>query len=258
MQNLTSYISEQSLIGECHKKINEDFSPIKLPYTFDIYNEGPKNKDYKITKSNIYKIFFGIDRTEDFVDKYGNKGIKFIDSHSQMIMLPLPASEITYKTIPTKESTDNWTKIPEIVDYTWAGAWYSSKFVEYNYNRYNSDWNRWFKMIKPYMHGKISVTVTDEQAKSKYGYKTLIFTINDDKFNKEREDKLKEMKNPNNLQKWAEEADAKEKAEIKKREEEERERKEAEEKWNKWWNSLSDAERLSWTMGYGRGRYEGD
>ena len=52
---------------------------------------------------------------------------------------------------------------------------------------------------------------------------------------------------------WADEADAAEKAEIKKHQEEEEKHKKAKEEWNKWWNNLSDDEKLSWSMGYGRG-----
>ena len=35
--------------------------------------------------------------------------------------------------------------------------------------------------------------------------------------------------------------------------EEEEKHKKAKEEWNKWWNNLSDDEKLSWSMGYGRG-----
>lgn len=259
MKTIKEYINEQNLITCCHKEINENKEIIKLPYTFDIYNEGPKNKDYRITKSTIYKIFFNIDKVEKTEDETGITIVKFIDNHSQMIKLPLPASEITYKVIPTKESTKNWTEIPEIQQYTYAGAWYSNKNVEYNYKRYNEDWNKWFNMIKPYMKGKISVTITEEKSNDGKS-KILVFNINNDQFNKEREEKIKEMSNVDNLRSWAEDADSKEKAEIKKREEEETKRKEAEIEWKKWWDSLSDDERLSYTMGYNNksGNWTGD
>lgn len=259
MKNLQDFYNEQSLIKECISCINEAQGPIKLPYTFDIYNEGPKNKDYKITKSTIYKIFFSVDKTEETTDKDGKKVVKFIDYHDQMIRLPLPAEQISYKEFPDKSSTKNWTEIPEISQYTWAGAWYSDKYVEYNYNRYNRDWNNWFKSIKKYMKGKISVTL-QETGEKEFDGKVLELVVNNDQFNKEREEKIKKLQDVSNLKKWADEADAKEKAEIKKREEEEIARKKAEEEWNKWWNSLSDDERLSWSMGYGRGSgsYTGD
>ena len=41
--------------------ITEAKAKIKLPHTFDIYNSGAKNVNHKITKHNIYKIFFGIE-----------------------------------------------------------------------------------------------------------------------------------------------------------------------------------------------------
>lgn len=252
MKTITEYFNEIQLVKSCLCEINEANSAIELPYTFDIYNEGPNNKDYKITKSNIYKIFFSIGKKE-FEEKDGEKVVKFVESYDQMIRLPLPADKITYKQYPTKESTKDWTEVPELQEYTWAGAWYSNKFVEYNYNKYNKDWNDWFKMIKPFMKGKISVTIKDSGEKDKYGDKILEFVVNNEQFNKDREEKIKEMKDPKHLKEWADEADAKEKAEIKKREEDEVAKKKAAEEWDKWWNGLTDDEKLSWSMGYGRG-----
>lgn len=261
MKSINDFINENNLINECYKQINEEFSSIKLPYTFDIYNEGPKNKDYKITKSNIYKIFFSIDKKEEFDRKDGVKVVKFVDSHSQMIRLPLPADKITYKIFPNKETTKDWTEIPDIQEYTWAGVWYSDKSTEYNYSKYNNDWNEWFKMIKSLMKGKISVTIDESGEKDDLGDKILEIKLNNaEKFYKDREDKIKELQDLNNLKLWAEEAGRKEKEEIQRRKENEENSKKTQEDWHNWWNSLSDEERLSWTMGYGRGsgKWTGD
>ena len=251
MKTLNTYINETSLKDECFKIIGEGKDIIKLPYTFDIYNEGPKNKDYKITKSNIYKIFFSIGKEEQ-TEKDGEKIVKFVNSYNQMIRLPLPADKITYKKFPNKENTKDWTEIPEIQEYTWAGAWYSHKFVEYNYDKYNKDWNDWFKMIKPFMKGKISVTVIDA------GNNVLEFKLNNEQFNKERDEKIKDLKDIKHLEEWSKEADAKEKTEIEKRKKDEEEKQKAAKAWDKWWNSLTDHEQLAWSMGYGQGKYQGD
>jgi len=253
MKSLQEYCNEQSLKNACIEAMNESSNEIiKLPYTFDIYNEGPKNKDYKITKANIHKIYLAAGRREEFDKKTGKKMVTFIGDHSEQIRLPLPANHITYKYFPDKENTKNWTEVPELMPYTWAGAWYSDKYVEYNYREYNKDWNEWFNAIKPYMKGKISVTMQESGHKSHFS-KELELVVNDERFNKEREERMKAMRDPSNLKKWAEYADAKEKAEIKKRKEEEERKKKAEEEWDKWWNSMTDEERLIWTMGYGRG-----
>ena len=111
MKTLLEYYNEIQLINACLQNINESKDPIKLPYTFDVYNEGPKNKDYKIAKANIYKIFFNIEKQE-FEKEDGEKVVKFVDHYDQMICLPLPADKITYKTYPTKENTKDWTEIP--------------------------------------------------------------------------------------------------------------------------------------------------
>ena len=76
-------------------------------------------------------------------------------------------------------------------------------------------------MIKPYMRGKISVTVNEEKPKKENGDKVLVFTVNNDKFNQSREQKIQELKDVNNLKKWADEADSAEKAKIKKNQEDE-------------------------------------
>ena len=218
---------------------------IKLPYTFDIYNKGSKNTEWKFTKATIYRLFFDIENT---VKKDFNSGIA----------LPLPADKITYRNYPSKNSTDNWTKLPEIEDCMYAGAWYSDKWVEYNYEKYNNDWNKWFTLMQPYWHGKLSISI-DDTDKSK-NWSTLKITVNNANFNKAREEKIKELSDIANLKKWADESNAKEKAEIKKSEEEEEKRKKENEAFKKWWNSLSDDDRLSWSMGYGRGdgNYTGD
>jgi hypothetical protein len=72
MKTLTQYLTEAQ-------------QRIKLPHTFDIYNSGSKNVGHKITKHNIYKIFFSID----------DSAIDFIDTYSEFINLPLSAADIT-------------------------------------------------------------------------------------------------------------------------------------------------------------------
>lgn len=217
---------------------------IRLPHTFDIYNSGPKNVSHKITKHNIYKIFFSIE----------DSAVEFVDKYAQMIKLPLAPDAIAYKEYPTKANTNNWTEVPEIVTHMYAGAWYSDKWVEYNYDNYNRDWDRWLNSLKPYMSGKVSVTLSDSNEKDGFGWKQLIINVNNDKFNKEREEKIKRLQDPANLQYYAE-AERKRAEEIE-RENAERIRKQKE--FDDWWNSLSDGEKLSWEMGYGQGRYMGD
>ena len=224
--------------------ILEAAKPIHLPHTFDIYNSGPKNVGHKITKHNIYKIFFSI----------GSTAVDFINDYAQMIKLPLAPEMIAYKEYPTKANTNNWTKVPEIVTHMYAGAWYSDKWVEYNYNNYNNDWDKWLGSLRPYMSGKVSVTLSESDEKDYFGLKHLVISVNNPKFNKEREERIKQLQDPTNLQKYAEE----EKRRHEKIERENAERLRKQKEFNDWWNSLSDGEKLSWEMGYGQGRYMGD
>ena len=245
-------------LEEYINKINNDTSikenykeeKIDLPHTFDIYNSGTKNVNHKITKWVIRNKFHSACNSKN-------------ENYSQMIRLPLSADNIVYKYFPSKANTDNFTKIPEI----YAGAWYSDKYVEYNYRKYTEDWNKWFEMIKPYMKGKISVTM-QESNELEYKWKVLEFIVNDSKFNKDREDKIKELTDPNRLKEWAEEADKKEKEKQRQIAAEEEKKRKKQEEWDKWWNSLTpeqqEQQKKRWEIdrlyGYDKpsGSYVGD
>lgn len=236
--------------------INEAKEDVKLPYTFDLYNEGPKNKNYWMGKKFIYNTFF------DLEDNHK-------EHYSQDILLPLSADKLYYKEKPTASSTDNWTKIPEIETHMSAGAWYSDKWVEYNYKQYQRDWNDWFAMIKPYMKGKISVTINKSNEVDIVEWAKLEISVNDKKFNQDIADKIKEMTDPQLLKDWKDKADKEEQARLErlqkeqeKRQREEEARQKRVEAYNKWWNSLTPeqqkAEITYRAMGYGQGRYMGD
>lgn len=221
MKNLQEYVVEA--VG----------GKIKLPYTFDIYNSGPKNLNHKITKINIYKIYMNLAND----NKYG---------YDSMIKLPLAPNDITYAERINKDNTDNWTKLPEIKDYMYAGGYYSEKRVEYNYNDYNRDWDKWLNSLKPYMSGKISVTIRKDDNNKR----DLVIEVNNTKFNKERKEKISNLKDLKNLEPYIEE-ERRYKEEIRQKEIADKKAKEAH---DRWWKSLSDDEQMSWAMGYGRGR----
>lgn len=240
MKTLSQFITDNtSDIRESLQFALEVKGDIKLPYTFDIYNKGAKNVDYKLTKANIYKIYHAIP-----------------GYHDPSIELPVAAHKLRYSEFPTKESTKNWTEIPKIYDYTSAEAFYTNYYKGMSKDKYDRLWREWFDSLAPYFKGKLSITFEEKHGKHS---DSIVVKVNNEKFNKDREEKLKEMKDIANLKKWADEADAKEKAAIEKaRQEAEKRKKEAEE-YNKWYNSLSDEEKLSRAMGYGvSGKWTGD
>lgn len=222
MKNLSEYINE------AYDK------EIKLPYTFDIYNEGEKNKDFKITKSNIYHLYFKLESNVD----------KSLDSS---IRLPLVAEEIRYAEPLDEETTKNWTKVPRIRKDSYAGAWYSDKQTEYNYNKYNRDWNEWLRSLKPYMRGKISVTLDVEDGQ-------LFIKVNDDKFNKQREEKIKNLSDIEKVKKYGEEMTAQEKQRIKELEIERIKQEKELKAYNDFLNSMSDKERDAYLRQQDRAR----
>ena len=240
MKNLYEYINEAYTKGK--KKIT-------LPYTFDIYNEGDKNKDFKITKSNIYHIYFSL---EDGVDR----------SLDSSIELPLAADDIQYAEPLDKETTKNWTAAPRIRTNMYAGAWYSDKKSEYNYNKYNEDWNTWLRSLKPWMKGKIEVTLLSKDSK-------LTIHVNDNDFNKKREEKIKELSDVDKIKKFGHDVDERENKRIKELEAERIKREEEIRKYNDFLNSMPEKERLAYLRQadydrnylrhyHGPGRYTGD
>lgn len=242
MKSLTEFIQESNLLQAC-KEAQEEKKQIKLPYTFDIYNKGAKNVNFKFTKAAIHRIFFSIDN----------------DHLDQMIECPLLPEKICYSKFPDKKNTKDWTEVPEVRDYMLCGAWYSNKYVEYNYNRYNRDWEEFLTDLFKRFKGKVSVTIDVHE--TDLGWTTekrLFITVNDDKFNKEREEKVKELSDTSNLKKWEDEATAKEKKEIEDRRKQEEENERAAKEWEEWWNSLSPGQKASYERGYGQGRYQGD
>lgn len=271
MKSLIEYLNENLYIQEARVPKN-----VELPYTFDIYNSGPKNRDYKITKATIHNVYFASEQWPEYEldqeETKKNPGMKIYKARSPkydwafLISLPLPASEIRYKEWPDKSSTSNWTKVPELIDHTYCPSFAWKPKEAYNWNEYNYMWSDWLDSIHSYMHGKISVTMQKSGEKDEFGKEYVELHINDKRFNDERDSKIKEMSDVSNLKKWADEASAKEKAEMERKQKEEEKKRKEQEEWDKWWNSLSDEEKKrqkdEWqeqaTYGYGTGRYNGD
>lgn len=217
---------------------------IDLPYDFYIYNDGPKNVGFKITKSSIRKMFRGCFGTNMF-----------------SCLLPLAADSIRYYDKPDEHSTKNWTELPKFDEYKVSSLWISDKRGESNdWRGWNDTMDTFLLGLKPYIkHGKISCTLQKtEHTWGKNTEKCLEIVVNDEAFNKDREEKIAEMKDESNLQKWKADKEARDKEweEDMKRHREEQARKKKE--FDDWYNSLSDGEKESWARGYGQGRYMGD
>lgn len=202
---------------------------ITLPYTFDLYNEGAKNKDFYITKRSIYFTYFKINN------------LSSVDKNGGFIKLPVVGDKIEYKEFPSKENTDNWTKVPEIHEYSYAGAFYSDKVVEYNKKKYDRDWEEWLRSLKPYMSGKISVTLYSENGQ-------LFMKVNDKKFNDDRKAKLDELNDISNVKKIGDEISKKEKEEMEKEAKRIEKIEQEKEEYKKFLNSMSEKERKEYLL----------
>lgn len=250
MKRLKDYINECEFLQFC-----EDYTgptrDLKLPHTFDVYNQGAKNRDFWITKKNIQRVFFG--------------ALTEIDKVDQMIRVELPAEEINYYQAPNAKNTKNWTKVPAIRECALCGGWYPDLPDGYSYTQWNKDWTKYLTSLFKERRGKISVTIDEDKEDNWEGWTSLRLSVNDEQFNKDREEKIKELSDPKHLEEWKDAADKEEKRRIEAEKKAIEDRKKyaerqekAKEEWNKWWDSLSDAEQDSYVRGYGRGKYQGD
>lgn len=262
MKQLSEYIHNELL--------NESLNDITLPYNFDIYNEGSKNANFDISKKVIFGIWNklgeytnirSIYRNGKDIGNYEDEKYHIEHTYASEIILPLAADYIGYVEKPNQDNTKNWTIIPELRLYTTASTWSGRSPKEKK--DYNEAWEYWFRQLKPYMKGKVSATIDENREREgHYGVRysnkqDLLITINDPKFEADRQAKIKELTNPELLKEWkanheAEEA-RKEEQRRKEWEDHQKEKARKEEEYRKWWDSLSDGEKESWSRGYGRG-----
>lgn len=226
MKSLQTYVKES---------IDSDYLP--LPIEFDIYNEGPKNQNFKLTKFHLRKAFDKINYSE-----YGD-----------MVLLPFSASDLYYEKTPDKDSTNDFTQIPEICKYAKIQTWFSDKWVEsYNWKEWNKIMDNWLKGLKPYIkHGKLHSKIEEY---NDHKYIKMILNVDDVAFNKDREAKIAEMEDLKNLETWKANWEMEEEKKKQKAIEAEIERKKeeaAKKEYEEWENNLSDEDKKSRSMGYG-------
>lgn len=201
MKNLPEYITEQDSKGQ--------------PLTFDIYNTGQKNRGFEITIKSLWH-------------KMGN-------FKQHLLLCPLSPNSLRYKGGTDVETTENFTKMPEVVKYVEADSWHGWDNTLKNYLYYE---------LKPFIkHGKISVTLQAYKDDEKY----IEMVVNEQDFVSEREAKIKQMEDPTNLDTWKANWEEKEKARKDKEEAEAQAKKEYEE----WKSNLSAEDKQSRSMGYG-------
>ena len=201
MKDLPEYLNEQ-------KHDNQ-------PLTFDIYNCGPKNTGFKLTIGAMWHKMDNFDQ--------------------DMLLCPVAPKSLRYKDGTGKESTSNFTKMPEVVKYIEADSWHGWDNTLKYYLYYD---------IRPYIkHGKVSATIQPYEDDDRY----VELVINDKDFNDERKAKITELEDPKNLEIWKKAWEESEKRESDRREAEEKAKQDYEE----WKKNLTDEERKSREMGYG-------
>ena len=180
---------------------NEKKMWINLPYTFDIYNKGPKNKDFIFGIRTMQRLFHGAWHWETKVvddPKYGTIS-KSTHEHyyEDEINCELPPDFIHYKDmLDPKDATKNFTKLPEIEHYVWAYGMYFSKPGERpSWNDMCESWREYFDMIFTQYKGKVSMTLCEDPNEADH----LLLKFADPKIRKEIDEKLKEMSDIKNI-----------------------------------------------------------
>lgn len=181
--------------------------------SFDIYNQGPKNKNFEITINSFWH--------------------KMNNFKQHVILLPATARSLKYITSIDKESTKNFTTMPGV-----------SKFVEadirHNFRRTMYNWLA-YELSQYIKHGKISAELKE------YDDKHVELVINDKQFNDERERKISEMEDTDKLKEWQAEHKLRQEEKIKRDEAE----KKAKEEYEEWKRNLSHEDKVSRAHGYG-------
>lgn len=255
---MNTHLYEQ-LINSISKKvkriINEEYitdkSKLKLPYTFDIYNCGQNNKNFRITKMQIPNICFALQNGEN-------------EDFAQMLLVEKPGKYICYKETPTRETMNSIT-IEDIEQYYEIGFWHTKKSEHYPWANMEYDWMEWLKKLMPYIHGRISATFIKSNDKDYFGKYHLILKINDAKFQEEREKRINELLDPIHIEdlvnRIEEEQRKREERKLKEIEDQKirtEQQKKDQEEFEIWYNSLSDDEKYAYDAGYtvdGRRKY---
>lgn len=192
---------------------------INLPYKTAIYNEGPKNKNFKITKAIMNNILHNAEHSQLYIEYKPNSEhemnrnkIQVLSKHEGDLFLgyifDLPADKITYKNIYDLEwlldDNDNQSldyvgdklkkldkdnlELTKVVKYE---PYWSAGQVE------NRGQVEVLRMFKPYFKsGKLEVEMYDDTYE---GRRVIHVRLMDKEFNKKRDELIKKLEDPKHI-----------------------------------------------------------
>lgn len=200
---LESYMAlDRDEIKDLNKKLKDQW--IDLPYKTQIYNKGAKNKDFVITRKNIYNIMTRAEHKYYELNSDGKPGsdewrysmILRTANNYFGVLMDLAPDDITYaKSVDfgdVKDSTDNFTKLPGIKEIIYTRPFWGDNDPESRIiTRVLNSYSKYFKS------GKLNI----EFVKAPDGYdKSYIYMkVVDPDFIKDKKEKIDKLSDPQNL-----------------------------------------------------------
>lgn len=194
----TYLITKKEEVEQINQKLKEKW--IDLPYTTVIYNKGPKNRNWWITRKNMNNW---LDRAEH--DGYTCKEIgSWEDTDKKWEITVRPTVQKRYKGIimdlapddicftsgfsmkNIEKITNNFTKAPEVERYIYVEPfWGDNKYETKQINKILDSYSEYFKS------GKLEVTLSE--APEGMDKDWLYMKVTDAKFLKDVEEEIKRM-----------------------------------------------------------------
>lgn len=169
---------------------------INLPYKVDIYNKGPKNKNFIFGIKTMLSIVNRATHWETSIDKVTKSGYEYKYTYDNYFdgtfRCQLPPNAIHFEGTNDK-STDNFKKNPKIISEVYNETLYFSKHGEGpSWNEICKGWQYYFEKVFNQFKGKVTFIV-DRDPSNEEG---LILKFADPKIQKEIEEKIKYLNDP--------------------------------------------------------------
>lgn len=206
----TEYIarleSYMALDKEDIKKANERLKKywVDLPYKTQIYNKGVKNKDFKITRANMYNTMRNAEHRYLQQESHGNIGDDdwsfsartYMSKQYMGVLMDIAPDDITYeKSVDfdhVKDSTNDFKNLPNVKELIYTEPyWEENKSETKIIIKILNSYSKYFKS------GKLNVEFTD--APDGYSKDYIYMKVIDPDFVKDKEDKLEKLTDPKTL-----------------------------------------------------------
>lgn len=191
---------------------------INLPYKFNIYNEGPKNKNFEQSFTYIKRLIENARHTLYKKSSGSNEPTMSTENeYSDGFAIELPAPAMTYWAVgrdELKKASNNFTKIPSIRDKDYFTGTYNTD----QWNRESRGFASLMRYLQPWFKGgklPCVMKVYDEskdlsrRPPFKLPDNFIVIGIDDKVYNTMRRERVKDLQNTDTLVDWAKDDSAK-------------------------------------------------